>query len=695
MVSTFSPNKTLELPGFNDYVNSWNTPLNSDMTIIDAALGGSTLLNATSPTGTVTLTFAQYRPLSLIVSGAMTADVFYTIPAGVGGQWTVTNGTTGAFSVYMVSAAGGASVRIPQGYSTIVSCDGGATGMRLSTNTLPIAAGSNTQVQYNSGGLFAGSNNLTFNGTTLAASALSLGSALSVANGGTGITTTPANGQIPIGNGSGYTAATLTAGPNIVVTNSAGAITITAVGGGTGSVTSVDVSGGTTGLTTSGGPVTTNGTITLAGTLGVANGGTGITTVPSNGRIPIGNGTGYTASTITAGSNITVTNSAGGITIAAAGGGSGSVTSVNVSGGTTGLTTSGGPVTTSGTITLAGTLGVANGGTGSTTLTANNVLLGNGTSAVQAVAPGTTGNVLTSNGTTWTSASAAPTNGYRRNRIINGAMQINQRYVAASHTIPIAGEYTTDRWFAYTIGANATGQVVAGPTGYQFTYQMTGAAGITNLAFVQKIESFNVADLVNQNATISAVISNTLLTSVDWAVYSANSSDNFGAVTLVASGSWTVSPTATLYTATFNAGANAANGLQLGFIVGAQTSGTFKVTGVQLEPGSLATPFERQLISDTLAQCQRYYWTLGRTVSQSGATATGFGFTMTSSIQFPVTMRTAPTLTAASSSSVNMTIVGAIGAGQSGFDFYGTTNGATSPNYAAMTFTSATASAEL
>ena len=50
-------------------------------------------------------------------------------------------------------------------------------------------------------------------------------------------------------------------------------------GGGSGTVTSVAVSGGTTGLTTSGGPVTTSGTITLAGTLAVANGGTGQTTV--------------------------------------------------------------------------------------------------------------------------------------------------------------------------------------------------------------------------------------------------------------------------------------------------------------------------------------------------------------------------------------------------------------------------------
>jgi hypothetical protein len=55
---------------------------------------------------------------------------------------------------------------------------------------------------------------------------------------------------------------------------------------------------------------------------------------------------------------------------------------------------------------VTGTLPVANGGTGAATLTANNVLLGNGTSAVQFVAPSTTGNVLTSDGTTWTSAAA-------------------------------------------------------------------------------------------------------------------------------------------------------------------------------------------------------------------------------------------------------------------------------------------------
>jgi hypothetical protein len=75
-------------------------------------------------------------------------------------------------------------------------------------------------------------------------------------------------------------------------------------GGGSGTVTSVALSGGTTGLTTSGGPVTTSGTITLAGILAKANGGTG-TATPS----------------IVAGTNITVTGTWPNQTIAASGGG--------------------------------------------------------------------------------------------------------------------------------------------------------------------------------------------------------------------------------------------------------------------------------------------------------------------------------------------------------------------------------------
>jgi hypothetical protein len=68
---------------------------------------------------------------------------------------------------------------------------------------------------------------------------------------------------------------------------------------------------------------------------------------------------------------------------------------------------------------VTGTLPVGNGGTGGTTFTANNVLLGNGTSAFQVVAPSTSGNVLTSNGTTWTSA--APSISLSANNAFTGA----------------------------------------------------------------------------------------------------------------------------------------------------------------------------------------------------------------------------------------------------------------------------------
>ena len=100
--------------------------------------------------------------------------------------------------------------------------------------------------------------------------------------------------------------------------------------------------------------------------------------------------------------------------------GTGTVTSVATSGTVNGITLTGGPITSTGTVTLGGTLGsvdltsqisgtlpVANGGTGATALTLNNVVLGNGTSAVQVVAPGTAGNVLTSAGGTWASSTPA------------------------------------------------------------------------------------------------------------------------------------------------------------------------------------------------------------------------------------------------------------------------------------------------
>jgi hypothetical protein len=85
----------------------------------------------------------------------------------------------------------------------------------------------------------------------------------------------------------------------------------------------------------------------------------------------------------------------------------GNGTSVGLQVGSGKTLTVGGTLTLNGTINGSSAVGVANGGTGATTLTANNVILGNGTSAVQFVAPGASGNILTSNGTTWQSTTPA------------------------------------------------------------------------------------------------------------------------------------------------------------------------------------------------------------------------------------------------------------------------------------------------
>jgi hypothetical protein len=156
------------------------------------------------------------------------------------------------------------------------------------------------------------------------------------------------------------------------------------------------------------------------GIIPVSSGGTGLSTIPTNGQLLIGNGTGYTLNTLGFGAGILVTNGVGTISVANTGvlsniagtgisvsGATGNVTITNTgvlsfSGGTTGLT----PATaTTGAITLAGTLGIANGGTnGSSTPAAGAVPYGTGT-AYAFTAVGTAGQVLTSNGAgvpTWT-----------------------------------------------------------------------------------------------------------------------------------------------------------------------------------------------------------------------------------------------------------------------------------------------------
>jgi hypothetical protein len=118
--------------------------------------------------------------------------------------------------------------------------------------------------------------------------------------------------------------------------------------------------------------------------IGYAYGGTGLTAAPTNGQLPIGNGTGYTLSTLSAGTNVSISNTAGGITISASASAGGTVTSVGMTVPSF-LSVSGSPITSSGTlaVSLSGTaLPVTSGGTGAITL--SGYLFGNGTGAVTA-----------------------------------------------------------------------------------------------------------------------------------------------------------------------------------------------------------------------------------------------------------------------------------------------------------------------
>lgn len=170
MTSSFTTNKVIEKPGNGDYVDTWNVPVNGDMDIIDQAFGGTTSLNATG--GSATLTDTQYRSLMLFVSGAMTANVTYTIPSGKGGQWIVRNTTTdssgGPWTVTFASGGGGTSVTVARNTNTTIFCDG--TNFYAFSSQI---AGADTQIIYNSGGQLVGSSNLTFNGISLSAFAVS------------------------------------------------------------------------------------------------------------------------------------------------------------------------------------------------------------------------------------------------------------------------------------------------------------------------------------------------------------------------------------------------------------------------------------------------------------------------------------------------------------------------------------------
>ena len=248
----------------------------------------------------------------------------------------------------------------------------------------------------------------------------------------------------------------------------------------------------------------------------------------------------------------------------------------------------------------------------------------------------TVGNNLTVTGTVAMSSS------FKRNRIINGNMAAAQRGTTIS-SISSDGTYTADRRYITRGGTiNYSQSTSSPPTGFQYyASYINQTASNPFLAITQAIETLNCYDLAGQTVTVSAYLkaaANTAgstaatlnigyATTADTKQTSLLTAQNF----TISSSSWT------RCTATFSIPANAltvAVNIALGTM--AVSDGIF-VTGVQLEVGSVATPYERQIYSDQLAQCQRYYQLIQATTGTTSSTAN-----FVCNVKPVVTMRTGP-----------------------------------------------------
>lgn len=265
-----------------------------------------------------------------------------------------------------------------------------------------------------------------------------------------------------------------------------------------------------------------------------------------------------------------------------------------------------------------------------------------------------------------------------RNRIVNGGMAIDQRHTGGTETF-VAGQelkYGVDCWYAFCSGGNVVGQRVAGDDSLSYRYRLTGAAGVTGVSLGQRIEWVYSADLAGGPATLSVDLANSLLTTVNWAVYyptgatpaptypwfgnpygvgslGAQSGYSIGRTfgnraaptrTQIASGSFTVNGTVSRYQATFSVPSAATSGLEVVFSVGAQVSGTWTIGDVQLEAGRRALAFEKLSLPQQGRRCQRYF-----AVSQAAISgvSTMPSATFADYIPYPVPMARVPSIVGA------------------------------------------------
>ena len=262
-----------------------------------------------------------------------------------------------------------------------------------------------------------------------------------------------------------------------------------------------------------------------------------------------------------------------------------------------------------------------------------------------------------------------------KNAVINGGMDIWQR--GTSTAIGASGSYSPDRWFTAVGGASicTVSRQVTGDTtnlpNIQYCARVqrnSGATSTTAIQFSQSIETVNSIPLVNQTVTFSfyarrganySSASNALVmqlqtgTGTDQNILVGYTGQ---AVPIGISQTLTTTWQRFTGTATISTTANEV-GLNI-YYIPTGTAGAndyFEITGVQLELGSVATPFSRAggTIQGELAACQRYCQNLANLWLTAIYIGGGINGNYSTELRFPVPMRTTPTATYTDSQSVS------------------------------------------